>query len=250
MSVVTLSVLSYQRTRQYLTPSFTIDYTHPIVVIGEKIGDRGDGTEPVIFAGQNDWDPSMLYYTHRKGVMLWHLGKGLQTLRKDRFPTALEIVCGRADRRRCWVSGRIGRLLTDSDALRRYGGGQRFYRQSKRVQDRREKMAYFRLTLRHKPADNAAAFEVAALPWRLAMFQRFLLKRLFAAFIVLIVGSFCRHAGSRRGEEIRSSSGGSTTVRKAVNYRPRSSTTRTRTGSLFTSCAAVHIAGFNPTTTS
>jgi len=87
-----LILRTYQRAKGYLTASYTVDYTQPLVAIGEQIAKLGDGSEPVIFANKGDWDPSILYYAHRKGVLMWRHEPGMQTLLKDRFPIALVVI--------------------------------------------------------------------------------------------------------------------------------------------------------------
>ena len=88
-----LLLQTYHRAKGYLTRSYTINYTEPTVVIGETISQLGDAAEPVVFANCNDsWDPSILYYARRKGVLMWRHDPGMQTLLIDRFPKALVVM--------------------------------------------------------------------------------------------------------------------------------------------------------------
>jgi len=84
------------RAADYLRPSFTIRYDHPICQMGDILDRTTPADEVVILTGFGDWDPSILYYAKRRGLLVWKREPALETIRLSRFPSAT-VLCAVPD---------------------------------------------------------------------------------------------------------------------------------------------------------
>jgi hypothetical protein len=85
-----------QHAVEYLRPTYTVHYDHPICQMGEALNRATQPDEIVILSGFPDWDPSILYYAKRRGLIGWQREASLETIRNNRFASAM-VLCASPD---------------------------------------------------------------------------------------------------------------------------------------------------------